>query len=256
MSDAIAAALAELDRRLSNIVRKGSVAALDATNALVQVDVGGITTDWLPWFTRRAGPDRDWWAPEVGEQCAVFSPSGELGQGVVMVGLYQDTHPAPEATADKHHAVYSDGTVIEYDRAAHALLVDASASNGSVTVKTGNGPVTVNAGSGSVTVNCGDASVNCTTAEVHASGSITLDSPTTTCTGDLIVEKHLSFLGGLSGQAGAGGGAAASITGPMQVSSGDLTVTGGQVSADGHTLKNHTHGGVQTGSGTTSGPTG
>lgn len=47
-------ALAETERLLANLIRVGTVAALDAAAARVTVDVGGLTTDWLPWITGRA----------------------------------------------------------------------------------------------------------------------------------------------------------------------------------------------------------
>ncbi len=113
--------LTELDRRLSNLIRIGVIAQADYQTAKVRVQVGDIKTGWLPWFVPRAGGDIEWIAPEVGEQVMVFSPSGELNQGVVMPGIYQTAKPAPVATADKHHKVYADDAVIEYDRAAHHL---------------------------------------------------------------------------------------------------------------------------------------
>jgi phage baseplate assembly protein V len=111
----------ELDRRLSNLIRFGTVQEADYANARVRVKAGDILTGWLPWLTRRAGGDIIWHAPEIGEQVMVLSPSGELNQGVVMTSLYQALMPPPVNTPDKHHTVYSDGAVIEYDRASHHL---------------------------------------------------------------------------------------------------------------------------------------
>lgn len=111
----------ELDRRLANLIRFGSIAQADYATAKVRVNIGGNLTGWLSWLTGRAGGDRDWHAPEVGEQVLVLSPSGELNQGVVLAAVFQTAHPQPVNSADKHHTVYSDGAVVEYDRAAHHL---------------------------------------------------------------------------------------------------------------------------------------
>jgi len=111
----------ELDRRLANLIRLGSIAQADYAAGKVRVNVGGLLTGWLPWLTDRAGTDRSWHAPEVGEQVLILSPSGELNQGVVLMGLFQAAHPQPVTSVDKHHTVYSDGAVVEYDRAAHHL---------------------------------------------------------------------------------------------------------------------------------------
>jgi phage baseplate assembly protein V len=113
----------ELDRRLSNLIRLGTVQEVNYLLALVRVKSGDILTGWLPWLTQRAGGDISWHAPEIGEQVVILAPSGELNQAVVLMSLYQALMPAPVAAVDKHHTVYSDGAVIEYDRAAHHLQV-------------------------------------------------------------------------------------------------------------------------------------
>lgn len=111
--------LADLQRRLANLIRVGVVAELDEAAARVRVKAGGITTAWLPWLTTRAGGDRSWWAPEPGEQVLLLAPSGELAQAVVMPAIYQDAHPAPADVRSVRRVEYQDGTVVEYDREQH-----------------------------------------------------------------------------------------------------------------------------------------
>lgn len=111
----------ELDRRIGNLIRLGTVAEADYMHAKVRVRMGEIVTGWLPWSTSRAGSNATWHAPEVGEQVMVLAPSGELNQAVVLPGIFQTAHPQPVNSADKHHTVYSDGAVLEYDRSAHHL---------------------------------------------------------------------------------------------------------------------------------------
>lgn len=121
--------LVELARRLANVVREGTVAAVDAAAYRVRVaydtDEAGraVLTAPIPWVTHRAGPDRDWWAPEVGEQVVLLAPSGELTQALAMPALYSDAMPAPSDDADKRVQRHSDGAVFEYDRAAHRWTV-------------------------------------------------------------------------------------------------------------------------------------
>ena len=122
--------IVELARRLANVVRPGVVAEADFPRARVRVKHGEeaeALTDWLPWLTARAGGGGSWWAPEVGEQVVLLSPSGELAQAVVLPALYSDAHPAPSADPDKHLVRYSDGAVVEYDRAAHKLRAELPA---------------------------------------------------------------------------------------------------------------------------------
>lgn len=80
-------ALAETERLLANLIRVGTVAALDVAAARVTVDVGGLTTDWLPWIAGRAGATRTWSAPRPGEQVLVLVPYGDLAQAVVLPAL-------------------------------------------------------------------------------------------------------------------------------------------------------------------------
>ncbi|QOE32743.1 baseplate spike protein [Achromobacter phage Mano] len=213
----------EADRRLSNIVRLGTIESLDEGGATVTVNLGdGLTTTSLPWVTLRAGPDRTWWAPEPGEQVVVLSPSGDLAQGVVLPAVYQDAHPAPANSKDVHRVEYQDGSVVQYDRAAHQLLVDVSAASGSVLII-------------------------CNTATVQAAESVTIDTPETTCTGNLTVQKKLTYLGGMAGSNNTGG-KAATITGGINFQGGELTHDGKNVGST------HTHSGVQPGGGNTGAP--
>ena len=113
----------DAERRLENICRIGSVAEVDYANARVRIETGDLLTAWLPWITRRAGPDVDWWAPEVGEQVVVLSPGGVLEDGVVLGSIYQDSYAAPANTPNIHTTRYQDGTTITYDRSAHKLTI-------------------------------------------------------------------------------------------------------------------------------------
>lgn len=113
--------ITELDRRVANLLTLGTVLAADYGQARVRVRIGEIVTTWLPWMTHRAGGDSDWWAPEIGEQVMVLSPSGELAQGIVLLSLYSDAHPAPANEPTQHQSRYADGAVLEYNRESHHL---------------------------------------------------------------------------------------------------------------------------------------
>lgn len=194
----------DTDRRLANVIQIGRVSAVDVKAGLAQVDLDGPSTDWIPWATSRAGNDRTWWAPEFGEQVVVAAPSGELSSAVIIGCLYQDAYPEPADNADVHRTVYQDGTVVEYDRAAHQYKIDVSASSGRVVVI-------------------------CKTATVQASESVTMDTPQTNLTGNLSVAGVMNVDGN-----GSGGGATSTINGSVRVLNGD-------VRADEISLKGHGH---------------
>jgi len=173
---------AELERRLANLIRVGTVEQADYSAAQVIVRCDDVLTDWLPWLTRRAGGDRDWWAPEIGEQVIVMAPSGLLPGAFVLPALYSDAHPEPAASPDLHTVTYQNGDTVVHDRSDGSWFVQCQ------------GPVTVMAG-GQVIVQA---------------PSVMLDTPATTCTGALTVQ-------------------------------GNVQVQGGDVTADGISLKQHTH---------------
>lgn len=124
--------LAALSRMLENLIRFGVIAAVQMEPPRVQVKTGTLTTAWLPWLALRAGSDREWDPPTVDEQVILFSPSGQLANGVVITGLPSDHIPANGNRAGLHRRTYADGTVIEYDSVDHhlnATLVDGGTTN-------------------------------------------------------------------------------------------------------------------------------
>ena len=112
---------ADISRRLENLIRLGTIAAVDPGTARCRVSTGGMETEWLPWLAQRAGTDRDWNPPSAGEQCLVICPSGDPAVGVVLLGIYSDSAPANDSSLDRRRTTYRDGAVIEYDTATHAL---------------------------------------------------------------------------------------------------------------------------------------
>lgn len=212
-------AQSETERILANMIRLGSVSELDEANARVRVKVGGLTTDWLPWVTARAGATRTWSAPRPGEQVVVLAPYGDPAQAVVLPAIYQDDHPAPATTKDAEHVVFPDGSTVDYNSATNTLEVTV-------------------AGSGRVIVNCKEATINAET-------SVTLNTPQTTCKGKLTVEGLLTYLAGMQGSTGSG--AAATISGNVAFTGGSLTHNGKNIGST------HTHTDPQ--GGTTGAPT-
>lgn len=118
-------ALPELERRVANSIRFGSVMEVDHAKGLIRVESGELQTDWLPWSAGRAAAGkRTWSAPEVGEQVLLLAPAGDLRQAVAVPGMYQDAYGAPSSDGNVDKIAYGDGTVVQYDRGAHRLLVD------------------------------------------------------------------------------------------------------------------------------------
>ena len=87
----------EAARAIGMLLRTGTVTEVDVSKALVRFATGDITTDWLPWFERRAGGasgGRSWWPPVVGEQGLLLAPGGDLARAVILPGMFSDAMPA------------------------------------------------------------------------------------------------------------------------------------------------------------------
>lgn len=212
--------LTEMNRALSNLIRVGNIRAVDTANARVRVAFGGCVSDWLPWGTSRAGNRRDWTAPNVGEQVMVFSPFGDPTQAIVGPSIFQDDFAPPSGSADDDTTVFPDGTTFVYNSETNTYTQTI-------------------AGSGNWVFNLKSAKINTETAEIKASTSVTIDTPETTCTGNLTVKKNFTM---------GGAGSTATITGNVSINGTSLTHNGKNVGS------NHSHSGVQSGGSNTGAP--
>jgi len=80
----------------------------------------GGETPPIRWLAFRAGKTRSWSPPSVGEECVLLCPDGQIGNGVALLGLNNDTNPAPGSTLAEL-IEFDDGAVIAYDPESHAL---------------------------------------------------------------------------------------------------------------------------------------
>ena len=180
--------LVELSRRIENIIRFGTVHSVDHAAVRVRVQTGNLVSQWLPWLERRAGNTTTWDPPTVGEQCVVFSPSGEPAGGIVFYGMSSDLVPPPSHAAEKHVIRFPDGATFSYDHTASHLDIEGIA-----------------------------------TATIVAGERITLDTPLTHCTGKLTTDDLLTYGNGLAGSGGTHGN---TITGNLTHTTGNLSSNG------------------------------
>lgn len=110
---------ADFARRLDNLIRLGTIAQIDHDRARCRVRSGELLTDWLPFFSRRAGETRTWCPPTPGEQVAVFCPCGEPAAGFVLTGLYSDHNAAPSTDKEVHMTEWPDGSTETYNHEMH-----------------------------------------------------------------------------------------------------------------------------------------
>jgi phage baseplate assembly protein V len=129
--------MSQTERMLSNLITFAKVIALDETKAKVKVKAGEICTTWLNVTTLRAGEDRHWWLPEVGEQVVVLAPSGDLNQGVVIGSIFSEGYPPNDNKKTKHTSSYQDGAVFAYDREEHHYRIQLP-EDGKLTITMGD----------------------------------------------------------------------------------------------------------------------
>jgi len=196
---------AELARLIANLIRMGTVSAVDHDKRRCRFKSGKLETNWLKWLTLRAGTTGTWNPPTVGEQGILLSPSGCTENGIVLVGIESDTHPSPSTDPNKDYTRYPDGAVVEYDHAVGALKATG--------IKT---------------------------ALLQASESSTIDCPENTITGNtrimgtLTVEKLFTYQAGMRGTGG--DGASAIINGRIETTE---DVVAGGISLMGHDHEEH-----------------
>jgi phage baseplate assembly protein V len=252
------ARLGELERRLSNTIRPGTVLEADYAKARIRVQMGDNTSAWLPWLTSRAGEDRTWHAPEVGEQVIVMAPGGELSAGYVMPGgIYKNDYPANGDKAEISRTTYKDGAVIEYDRDNHAHLIELP--EGSATVKVGDDAQT-EITPDKITAKVGsDAKTEITSSKILA--QIGSDAKS-----EITASKITHTLGSSSKIEVTSGSVKITVGGTtLEIASGGITINGnitqtgnydqtGLMKSNGITLSTHTHGGVMSGTALTAVP--
>lgn len=149
------AAIAELTRRIDNLLRIGTVAEVKGNSC--RVKTGELLTQFRPFFTSRAGTAKTSWRPTKGEQVMLLSLSGDLTNAYILPALYSDENPEPDDNNNRERTVYPDGAVIEYDPDTSALKVTG--------IKT---------------------------ATVQASELVTIDCPNSEFTGNVLVKKKLT----------------------------------------------------------------
>ncbi|KXV35901.1 hypothetical protein AD940_01100 [Gluconobacter thailandicus] len=127
----IAHAVSRHDREIANLVRVGTVQAVQGNQA--RVAIGNTLTDWLYWTSRRAFDAFDYDTLTVGEQVLVLSIWGDVSQGVIVGAVPQDAQAAPTSGVVWGKR-FKDGATITYDPDRHSMTV--SVPEGAITIET------------------------------------------------------------------------------------------------------------------------
>ncbi len=107
---------------IESLVRIGVVTQSFPDRGTVKVhltDVDDEISYELPVVYRKTLNDKDYWMPDIGEHVVCLFSGQGLEQGFILGAIYSDADAVPVSSQDKWHKTFEDGTVIEYDRAAH-----------------------------------------------------------------------------------------------------------------------------------------
>lgn len=102
----MAVRLAELERRVENMQRHGTVAEVDAATSRVRLVIGGTEEEPMlsPWVrpAQMAGALKVHALPSVGQTMTLFSPGGEMAAGVAVPFTWSNANEAPSDSAEEN----------------------------------------------------------------------------------------------------------------------------------------------------------
>lgn len=183
-------------------IHDGIVTQVDEATHSVRCAIPALEnmeTDWLIVLVQNAYADQDYDLPD--EDTLVKCLLDARGEsGCVIGAVYNAQDKPPVSNKDIWMKRFANGTVIQHDRRTGKVTVDTPSE------------VLVKAGS-----------------------KVTIDSPETETTGNLLVQGSLTYMGGMTGSGGAGG-ATAVINGTLKTTD---DVVAGNISLTGH---DHTEG--------------
>ncbi|MCG8639140.1 MAG: phage baseplate assembly protein V [Desulfobacterales bacterium] len=116
-----------LETSVNQMFRQGIVNSVQADKGTVRVqlpDADNVITRELTVLFPRTFKNKVYDMPEVGEQVACFFLPNGMEQGFVLGAVYSAADTVPITDPDKTHVTFKDGTMVEYDRKAHALTLN------------------------------------------------------------------------------------------------------------------------------------
>lgn len=194
------------------IAKIGEVSAVDPATCTARVvfdDDESLVSSPLQIIQFNSLANKGYWLPDVGEDVVCLFMGTGVEEGFILGAVYAGDVKPPESNQDVRKTEFKDGNFFSYNRKDHVL-----------SIKINDVFIEVKPGMVSVTTE-GEADIQAGSRIRLKSNKVLIDSPDTELTG------KLSVAGGISG----GGGAGATINGPVNAS-GD--VKAGNISLQGH----------------------
>lgn len=212
----------------------GIVSDVKPGHVKVYFDDDEIPTDWLPVLVRKSKTEKESWQLEVQEHVVCLMDE-YCNTGVCLGAIFnEEDTPDPGEAKGMFRKIFSDGTLIQYDKNNHELTVDVK---GNLT--------------GKITGNAVIEAVQ--SLKVKAAIKVSLEAPVIELEGNVKISGTAIITGSLQAASisTTGGGTIVS-TGNMQIA-GSIQATG-DIVGRGKSLTMHVHGGVQTGGDVTTPP--
>lgn len=200
--------------------RIATVSSYDPENycAKVIIQPDDVETGWLPVTSPWVGNGWGLFAPPaVGDMVEVQFQEGSIEAGFIVGRFYNDKDRPLATPGGEFWLVHKSGSLLKFHNDGSVELVAAGTLSSTAPQWNHSGPVHI---TGNVQV----------TGNVNTSG-------TTTSAGQIIGQGGMAISGGTGATV-----------------SGDMEISGGNVTADGISLKTHKHSGVQPGGGITGNP--
>lgn len=115
--------LAELSRLLDELICLGTIAEVDHAGRRLRLDIRGQRTGWLAYPNEIGRNFRRWRPLRIGTQVLAACPSGNRANAVIVAIIPTDTLPPPTTDETLDRIAFEDGSLVEYDSAAHKLRV-------------------------------------------------------------------------------------------------------------------------------------
>lgn len=160
--------VAELERRVANMMVPGRVEAVDPANKRVKLQVGTadepMSSPWLP-YAQIAGKLKVHTLPTLGQQMTLFNPAGDIRMGLAMPLGWTNDNVSP---GDDDRPVLTFGSVrVEIEDEAIVATID------DVALRLDATGLTVSAGGSQFTVKA--EQIRALSAEIRTSGKTVLN---------------------------------------------------------------------------------
>ncbi len=118
--------LAELARKLPNLLRRTTISSVDEATRTVRVKLGEYESAPLPWPADIGKHYTRWMPLKPGIQCVIGCEDGDPANAAILAVMYSNDIPSPSADPDVEVIQYSNGNRIEHDNNSGEIRITAT----------------------------------------------------------------------------------------------------------------------------------